>query len=403
MRSVANARVHLALPRSSPFLRYREKPSASVLVEPHPGRTLSEEQVESIRAMIAQAVPELDSMAVAVTDAAGKSLGRIGSERALARRFELDSVSTIERETLAKIGRLLPPVAGRDGFTAEVSATVDFTQSEAATQTWNADQPASRSRSVTEESGPGAGAAGGVPGALSNQPPALAEAPEQAAGAPEGGNGAGAVGGRYRRTETVNNELDRQTTLVRDSTPVLERLTAAVVLDDVRVPGADGSETRRPWTPEELRRVEAQIASAIGFRAERGDVISVTNARFAVPAPVEPIPAVPLWEQPWVLDLARQIGVGLLALVLALGVLRPLMRNLVNRDLAERQADRQVEEQARLAAESGSEQETREAETRSALQGPSAFERNLETVRHLVATDPRRAANVMKEWVAESG
>ncbi len=397
LKPVAGAKVHLAIPRRSPFQRRSTQPSASVMVELRPGRRLTAAQVESIRQLVAQGVEGMDPDEVVVTDQAGRLLGRAGEEDAAR---QLDYVRNLEGHLLSKVSRILTPVAGRNGFAAEVTAQIDFTKFETYKVTYDPESPAVRSQSNVEEVNPGG--AGGVPGALAHQPPASGGMRvTTAVGAPEGrkgGNAAdGGVGQRRRTSVVVNNELDRNATYNNVSHPTLVHLSAAVVLDDRKFIGADGSVERRAWTPEELGRFEEQIKSAIGFSLERQDVVTVTNTKFAPLPTVEPMPAPPLWEQAWLWDTARNVGAGLLALILVFGVLKPFMRSLVNREIAEREAA-SVEESARITADAAA---SRAAGLESVPQlgAPNEFERNLQSVRNMINDDPRRAANVMKEWV----
>jgi len=392
LKPVAAAKVHLAIPRRSPFQRRATQPSASVMVELRAGRRLTPVQVESIRQLVAQGVEGMDPEQVVVTDQAGRLLGRAGEEDSAR---QLDYVRNLEAHLLSKVSRILTPVTGSNGFAAEVTAQVDFTTFESYKVTYDPDSPAVRSRSNVEEVN--GGVAGGVPGALANQPPADAAAPEQAGGA----RGQGAAGSeRRRRSEVVNNELDRNTSYNNTKHPTLVHLSAAVMLDDRKLVGADGTIERRPWTPEELSRFEQQIKSAIGFSMERQDVVTVTHTPFAPLPTVEPMPEPPIWEQAWIWDVARNVGAGLLALVLVFGWLKPFMRTLVNRDIAEREAVTAVEN-ARLTADAAAHAAANPmADARiPQFDAPNQFDRNLEAVRGLIHNDPKRAANVMKEWV----
>lgn len=402
MKPIASAKVHLAMPLTSPFQRRHQSPSASVMLEMRPGRRLNAGQVESIRQLVAQGVEAMDPSEVVVTDQSGRMLGRAGEDEGAR---ETDFVRELEARLRSKISNILTPITGAGGFTAEVTAQVDFTTVEAYTVTYDGDTPGVRSRSTVEESN--GGVTGGIPGALSNQPGGEATAPEEAGGVSETTGSSFDGSGRRRRSETVNNELDKSSRYKRVISPSLTHLSTSVVLDDHRDITADGTVVRRSWTPEEINGIAGQIRSAIGFNIERQDVVTVTNTQFAPIASVEPLPEIPIWQQSWVLDMARQAGVGLLALTVVFGVFKPFMRNLVNREIVEREVE--GAEQARLAALAASADSAasgtgefgagNEGGPLGALGGPNEFERSLEAVRSLVSDDPKRAANVMKEWV----
>ena len=399
MTPIASAKVHFAVPQSSPFLRRHQSPSASVMLEMRPGRRLKPAQVESVRQLVAQGVEAMDPSEVVVTDQSGRLLGRAGEDEGAR---EMDFVSGLEARLLSKISHILTPITGASGFTAEVTAQVDFTTVEAYSITYDGDTPGVRSRSTVDESN--SGSIGGVPGALTNQPSGQATAPEVA----DGTSGARTErSGRRRRTETVNNALDKSTRYRRVVSPSLTHLSASVVLDDHRDISADGEVVRRAWTPEEINGIAGQIRTAIGFNIERHDVVTVTNTAFAPIAALEPLPETPIWQQPWVWDIARQAGVGLLALIAVFGVIKPFMRNLVNREIVEREVE--GAEHARLAAQA--EAAASEAAGTAgigpaigqghvgALNGPHDFEHTLDAVRGMVGEDPKRAANVVREWV----
>ena len=174
------------------------------------------------------------------------------------------------------------------------------------------------------------------------------------------------------------------------------------MVDDERTPAADGSISIRRRTPEELERLTALVREAVGYDATRGDTVNVINAAFALPAEAEALPPQPIWEQPWVWSVARQVGGGLLVLVLAFGVLRPIMRNLVARDATEREAVAAVE-RARITAEGGNDLADDEIATGGQRRvGHKAGDgADAESIRRLVQQDPKRVANVVKTWVAD--
>lgn len=399
LNNVQTARVHLAVPRETAFLRNRLPPTASVLVQLYSGRSLEEGQADSIAHLVAAAIPNLEPAHVRVVNERGRLLTKPASEDQIgASTQQLDYARRLEQVYAERIQNILAPVLGADALRAEVTADLDFTRVEQSRESYDPDLTALRSERVLEEAA-GGGDGFGIPGAISNQPPAPGVAPE-VSGLEAGGVGDEGELGTTRRSATRNYELDRVVSHTRRPGAMLRRLSVAVVIDDARTLSADGAVVTRPRTPEEIERLTTLVREAVGYDAARGDTVNVVNAAFAVPPVPEALPEQPIWEQPWVWTLARQLGGGLLVLVLAFGVLRPIMRNLVARDAAEREAVAAVE-RARITAQSGGEdgdEDSAGGGRRSAAAGERG---DADTIRRLVQQDPKRVANVVKTWVAD--
>ncbi|KZC16061.1 flagellar M-ring protein FliF [Rhodanobacter sp. FW510-R12] len=408
LQSVRAARVHLALPKPSAFVRDSREASASVLVTLYPGRQLDAGQVAAIVHLVAASVPELDPRQVSVIDQQGQLLtsdpdspGAVGDNR-------LRMTTRIENTYAQRIEELLTPLVGPGRVRAQVYADLDFSQSEKATETFGHDHPALRSEQTSSEHrGGGTAAAGGVPGALSNQPPTLVAQPTAArpeAGKPgSAGATATAAGGTGENSSsaTRNYELDRTISHVSDPAGRLARLTVAVVLDDKLVaPAADpvsGAATEAksvPFSAQELQRLTELTKNAVGFNAARGDSVSVVNQAFhRDPAP-DALPATPLWERPGAMDLFKQ-GLGvLIALLVAFGLLRPLLKGLLRGEATARALPapmpkisvRVDDEPARLDAV------------------PTlAYEQRIGQARRMVGENSKQVAQVVRNWVSEDG
>lgn len=402
--NVRSARVHLAVPRQSAFIGAHQRPSASVFIDLYSGRALEPGQPESIAYMVAAAVPNLEASAVRVIDRNGRLL--TGSNNPLGEgvsRAALDYQNRLETGYSRRIEEMLTPLVGSGRVKAEVAAELDFTQSEQSSESYNPDTPALRSERVVQESDGAGGAASGVPGALSNQPPSPASAPQQtvANGTATKATQAPAGAGGGRREATRNFELDRTISHVRRPVGNIRRLSVAVVVDDYRQQDGTAKVVTRTRSPEEIARLTELVKQAVGFDAGRGDSVHVTSAAFTMPETIAPLPETPLWKQPWALDAAKQGGGILLVLVLAFGILRPLMKSLVARDLAERQA---VAKGGALEGPGDGLSDDRlslsgRSERASLPEGGA----RVETVRSLVNGDARRAANVVRDWVNADG
>jgi len=336
MAAVQNARVHLALPNQNGFFREQQKPSASVLLTLHPGRTLDRAQVAGIVHLVSSSVPELDPKAVSVLDQTGALLtaSADSSPAAGLDAQQLQYVNQIETGYSKRIFALLEPIVGRDNLRATVTADVDFSQTEATSEEFKPNQGAQaqvsiRSQQVSEQSGSTGATPSGVPGAASNQPPVGATAPLTGASQPlQTAQGGGAAGNSGRRDATTNYEVDKTVRVTRNATGNVRRLNAAVVVNNRSVTDAKGKTTTVPLTNDEIDKLTTLVRESIGFSKDRGDSVKVVNAPFKV----EPITNVdvPLWKQPEILDMLRSLavpaGLVIVGLLVFFGLLRPALK-----------------------------------------------------------------------------
>ncbi len=404
LRNVREARVHLAVPKRSVFLRRQEAPSASVVVSLYAGRTLDESQVAAIVHMVASSVPRLEPKAVTVVDQNGNllSAARADEDYALT-TTQFNYTRKLENSYAERIEQLLAPLVGSGRVRAQVSADLDFTRVEKTRESYNPDLPALRSEQVVEESSGAGAAASGVPGTLSNVPPAGGVLAENGETVPAAGGGNGSASRQVVR----NYELDRTISHTRLATGTLRRLSIAVVVDNKLVTGDDGKQTAQPWSDEELARFTELVKKAVGFDPRRGDSVQVINASFQpVPEP-EPLPDPPLWEQPWFWPLVKQVLAGLGVLLVIFGVIKPVMRSLAEAGAAQQQA-------ALAAAGAPGQLPPGEegAPGQAALTGPDgealpapkkSYEDQLAQAQSLVQEDPRRVAQVVKTWMNDDG
>lgn len=399
LSNVKTARVHLAIPRQSVFVRNRKKASASVVVNLFPGRSLEPGQVAAIMHMVSSSVPNLESGQVTIVDQKGKLLTNGDSNRELAMTgAQFEYTTRLENSYIERIERLLEPMLGPEAVRAQVTADIDFTVSEQTQESFNPDTPALRSDQTTVEQSTGA-VNGGVPGALSNEPPAAGTAPEVTGGE---NAAAGSTPSSSNRREIRNYELDKTISHTRFSMGRLHRLSVAVVVDDKVTTGADGTTTRMTRTPEELDRLTDLVKKAVGFNAQRGDKVNVMNSPFTVPVAPEPLPEVPIWEQAWAQDLLKKVLGAVLVIVLLFGVLKPIMRSLASQSKAlvpagARSADGAMAGMAEDTVSLGGEA------AMPALGGPTGYEQNMLTANKAVEQDPKLVAQVVKNWVASDG
>lgn len=338
LEPVKSARVHLALPQQNGFFREQQKPSASVVLTLHPGRTLDRGQIAGIVRVVSGSVPELTAKAISVVDSSGALLSQSGDEDQGLDSQQLQYRREVEAGHLKRVLELLEPVLGRDNVRATVSADIDFSQVMQTAEAYRPNQGADAKASVrelrTEESSGSSGAtAGGVPGATSNQPPAPASAPingtAQALQAAQGGTGSG---NDRRREAATRFEVDKTTTVTRNAVGSVRRLSAAVVVNHRTTNDAKGKPVTTALPDKEIEQLTALVQQGIGFNSERGDVVKVINAPFRVDA----APAaedLPVWKQPWLADLlksaAAPAALALVALVIVFKLIRPALTSML--------------------------------------------------------------------------
>lgn len=435
IQNVKTARVLLALPVQSVFVRERKKPSASVIVNLYQGRSLDKGQVESIIHLVASSVPQLDAEQVTVVDQKGQLLNSNDSSAAgnlTSKQFEYKK--NIEEHLMGRIQNILSPLVGGDGMRVQISADVDFTETDRTQEMFNPDLPALRSEQTSEEQS-SLSATQGVPGALSNQPTPAGTAPETkpataapssaatVAAAPGAATSPAASPGSVAKNATRNYELDKTITHTRLATGALRRLSVAVVVDDRHVPQEDGKVKAQPYSQEDINRFSDLVKQAVGFDGSRGDQVTVTNVTFKMDELIEALPTIPVWEQGWFFDLIKQIAAVLAVLFLFFGVLRPTMRSLVGRDIEGAKAGALAEAHQKANAMGGTvrynEQGlpvavpagqqnvsfTMPAEMQDLLllDVPQSYEHRLEYVKRLVDDDSKVVASVIKSWVKKDG
>lgn len=420
--NVRNVRVHIAAPKDTAFMREQAAPSASVFVDLYSGHALDENQIGAIVHLVASSVPGLSPARVTVIDQNSRLLtSGYGQAGAAVSQQALSYVRSIEREYATKIENMLAAVVGADGVRAQVTAEVDLAAVEETSQEFSQDQSAVRSeRIVTEERSGGIGA-GGVPGALSNEPPAQPAAPETTQDAGQGGGGSAAKSAvpQSKRSEEVRN-LDPNVRIAHTKKPAgnVRRLSAAVVVNHKAVRDAAGKVTYQALSAQELKDLTALAKDAIAFDAARGDTVNVINTAFKLPDPIAPLPEAPLWERPWFWSVAKQVLGGLFVLFIALGVIRPAMRNLMKREAAPPAAALPVPaagangapalpgpagaDGAKAAPDAAASTPALPAAGAPGLAQLSAgTNSDLEMVRNYASQEPKLAAQVIKAWVGE--
>lgn len=411
---VESARVHIAQAQRSVFVRERTPPSASVVVHLKGARSLSDAQVGAIVHLVSSSIPELTPERVTVVDQSGRLLTQDDEEAG--NNLSLDSLEYTQRVEASYVNRvqsLLAPIVGRDRVRVQVAADLDFSRVERTQETFDPDRTAVRSEQTNEEERIGADpGAGGIPGALTNQPPqggAVGERTETA--------GSSLVPSSRSQQTTRNYEVDRTIAHVQETPGGIRRLTTAVVVDYQDTVNDEGEPVRVPRAEAEMETIRALVREAVGFNEARGDSIRVSAASFVQETFEEA--AVPIWTQPWFLELVKTFGGFIMALLVILLVVRPGIRQLAPQppESAEQAAleSEDGEEHLALTDESGGEAGgegedvvalSHQPSALGALMGPKGLDQqqlDLDAVREMVKEDPKRVAQVMKSWLAEDG
>ena len=408
MNTVQHARVHLAMPRQSLFVRERQAPTASVLLNLYPGRSLSDAQVSAISWLVASSVPELTAESVSIVDQNGRLLSApLGEGRGMD-ADQLRFVREIEQRTVERILTILNPLVGPGNVHAQATADVDFSRREETSEVYRPNQEpgqaAVRSQQTSDSTQRGVGPAQGVPGALSNQAPANAQAPitnppqqqpprpgqpPQAANAQQQqqqqqtGTQAPAGNLNERRDATTNYEVDRTISHIKQPTGNLKRMSVAVVVNYVR--DKDGELQALP--PEELNKLTNLVREAMGYSEGRGDSLNLVNSQFN-----DGPPPLPMWRDPEMISLFKTILFWLIGGVLALWLYRKIRRSVTEYLYPPVDPEQAEAERAEAA---------REAQDLARAKETDRYQDNLERARTMANKDPRAVAMVLRTWMTK--
>ena len=411
LNAVQSARVHLALPNQNGFFREQQKPSASVLLSLHPGRMLDRAQIAGIVHLVASSVPEMEPAAVSVVDDTGKLLSQ--SPDGNAGGVDMQQflyTQQVEQQYVRRILDILEPVVGKNNVKAQVSAELDFSQTESTSEqhrpNQSGDSGAVRSQQVMEMGGDAKPAPPtGVPGATSNQPPQNSTAPINGANpAPQAADQGRAGQGGSKRESITNYEVDKTVKVTRGSSGNIKRLTAAVVVNaSLSAPAGTDAATAataaavssglRPLTAQQQEQLLTLVRETVGYSADRGDSVNLVSAPFmdSGAAPAE----LPLWKDPEMQAMAKSLGMpialALFGALVLLGLVRPLLK-------ASKTAPG-----AQLNAIEG------EALDRPALPSPvtdlspTKEQERMDKARALAKQNPIAVANIVKTWINGEG
>lgn len=413
--AVQSARVHLAIPKPSVFVREELKPSASVLLNLYPGRMLESSQIAGIQNLVAASVPNLAVSAVTLIDQSGAMISQLKSKlmEVGLDPTQIRYVREIEANAIKRVDDILSPIVGQGNVRVQIAADVDFSQSEQTAETHrpNTTPPDVSIRSQqTSESASATPSALGIPGALSNQPPVPATAPLTQPAVP----GAGAVAradkplpGQLdaagvqapiasvaqpistRKDSTINYEVDKTIRHTKQSVGTIRRLSAAVVINHRK----DAKGVSKPLADAEMKQINELVKEAMGFNKERGDTVSVANAPFTVIERDDS--GIPVWKDPDILSLVKEVfkygAIAAIVAYLLFKVVIPLGKNML--ETPPRRANQPLGEKINIVAGDEDDQAPSAAET---------LERKLAQARDLAQQDPKVVANIIKDWTSSN-
>lgn len=339
LSAVESAKVMLAIPQQNGFFREQQKPSASVVVHLHTGRTLDRAQLAGIVHLVSASVPELHPRAVKVADGNGTLLTTPDPESGAPGldAQQLQYVQQVESALQRRVFELIEPVVGRENLRATITAELDFSETMSVVEEFKPNQGEQTAATVrqrqTLESSQGAGTAppSGVPGAQSNQAPTPATAPATGGAAALQGAQAG-LSANGRRETTTNYEVDRTQRTTRNASGTIKRLSAAVVVNHKSVTDTKGRAGTVPLSQEDMDKITALVQQAVGYKEDRGDTVRVVNTPFR-PEIIPKSEEVPFWKEPWVIDTVRSIGVPaavtFVCMLIVITLIRPALKMLL--------------------------------------------------------------------------
>lgn len=332
---IKSARVHLAVPKQTAFVRDQEKPTASVVLQMYPGRFLEPQQVVAIQHLVGSSIPKLSPSQVTVVDQEGILLSQSSQRMESLDSSQLKYVAELENALAKRVSILMDPIAGKDSVRAQVTVDMNFDERTRTEETYgknSAPNAASvRSQQNIDSSGQPGGAKGATPGALTNQPPPQPTAPLTGPLAADNEarqlNSPSGAGGdtSERRESTINYEVDRAIEILKANKGQVKRISAAVVVNYKPAIMRDGKiETpAAPYSPEELQQITNIVRDAVGYSEKRGDTVSVANIPFAA----DTAEAVPFYRQPEFFEMSKEFlkyGLALLAILLMYRALKNL-------------------------------------------------------------------------------
>ena len=401
--AVEGARIHLAIPKSSVFVRDQQKPTASVMLNMHAGRTLDAQQVSAVVHLVASSVPELTVANVTVVDQSGNLLSDASKKQdgSSLDPSQLKYVDELQQNIVKRVESIIAPIVGSKNVHAEANAEIDFSTVEQANESYKPNQKPEeitmRSQQTSESLSASSTSASGVPGALSNQPPPPASAPINAPAAPAVGAAVlAATPTNSQKNSTTNFEVDKTVRYSQQSMGGVKRLSVAVVVNYKQVTNKNGKIANQPLTEAEKKQVSDLAKQAMGFNEPRGDTLTVVNSSFVEPE-TEVIPAVPMWKQPDTIETGKLALRYIFGAIILFVLYRRLMKPMMTKLISEPKGLEQLTNQKSEKTVDG--QPVSEAQRQQTVVG---YKNNLEHAKQIAKENPKMVANIVTEWVSSN-
>lgn len=408
INAVKSARVHLAIPKPTVFVREQLKPSASVVLHLHNGRVLDPTQVNGILNLISSSVPELPTRNVTIVDQNGTLLtsNEDAVHRAGLNPTQIEYVRQVEKTFSKRIEDIVGPITGQSNVRAQVTADIDFSQTEQTSESYRPNQApekasvrSTQTTEVVENNNPPVG----VPGALSNQPPGAATAPLTTGPGQPVQNGG--TTGNSRRENTTNYEVDKTIQHTKGQSGSIKRLSVAVVVNYRKTVETDGTESFKPLSPQEMTQLNNLVREAMGYQKERGDTLNIVNASFNIEKDEEPF-----WQRPGFFDLIEKVGrfaaITAIFLYLIFGVIRPMIRKLMTPTPPPEVALEGMGVEGGPALPPGTQMVNgvlMNLDGTPYVPKLNTYEEKLAHVRSIAKENPRLVATIIKEWIDADG
>lgn len=381
---IKSARVHLAIPRESAFVRDSQAPSASVFIDVYSGLELKKHTIAAIINLVASSIPNLTASHVTVVDQDGQLLNEGGGQTLLSDtdRFQ-DYRLNLEQQYARKIQEILTPIIGYGRVRAKVSADIDFTTYEQTKEQFDSAHPALRSEQKMEEKQVTPPNASGVPGTLSNTPPVnTPKGPpsKNPAAEPEA-----PPSNDVRVQSTKNFELDKTVSHTKNQPGSIKRLSVAVIVDDHSVLDEKTKKmVKKALSSKEIDQIKLLVTDAIGLDSKRGDSLNVINSGFIKPDAIDSFPEERFWQKDIFWSIVKQSTGAFFVLALIFGVLRPMLKTLAtNKNVVTYEEPEDLSELTYSAN----------------IATKDEYETKLTLLRQIVDKEPQRVAQIVKSWV----
>ncbi|HDT1125868.1 TPA: flagellar M-ring protein FliF [Morganella morganii] len=414
---VQTARVHLAIPKPTLFVREQKSPTASVTVGLLPGRALDEGQISAIVHMVSGSVSGLTSSNVIIVDQTGRLLTNNDNSQQSVSTSQMRLTQETEARLKQRIEDLLAPLVGRANVQAQVTAQVDYSKVEQTAEEYKPNQQpdsaAVRSRQSSQSQQNSNGGPGGVPGALSNQPVSAPAAPVETAKADTKDNKNASPADNKSNSninsqsdETTNYEVDRKISHTQRQIGVVDRLSVAVIINWLPQKKEDGTEEMQPLPPEMIKEIESLTREAMGYSVSRGDSLSITNSRFTDEGQLTEEPS--LFTSPVIIAQALEYGKILLLLLVGWLLWRKGIRPQWQRYRKAQQAEAEArmfkatQMKTPLVADDVISDDMDEKTRRRLTRQRVSAEIQSQRIREMADKDPQVVAMVISQWLGKT-